>query len=164
MLTLRSIIEKLGNKNDEIRNNVITMLSQFGEAALMPLLEALNDEELSIRFYTISILGTIPSKPAIESLLTALKDSHSDIRYIAASALGSTGDARTIDGLVIALKDNETSVRFHSAEALGKIGDERAIAALQELVQNQELKGKASRETRRIAKKAIEQIQQRQNY
>jgi len=150
------LIERLKDKNSDVRENVAWALGVIGDArAVDSLIEALKDLDSDVRENVAWALGKIGWKPgndeervlyyiakrdwggcvkmgsfAVEFLIKRLKDKNSDVRRSVAWALGVIGDARAVSALIKALKDENSVIRIRVAEALGKIGDARAVDAL----------------------------------
>ena len=102
-------------------------LAEFGELAVEPLLEAMENGSVVVQSAAAEVLGKI-GEPSVEPLIQALK--HEGGHY-AAEALGIIGDARVVELLIEGLR-KETSwlMRRAAADALGKIGDARAVEPL----------------------------------
>jgi len=99
---------------------------QVGEAAVEPLIHALNDQDHLVRMRAASALGAIGDARAVDPLIHALNNSAILVRMCAASALGSIGDARAVEPLIGALNDHYWDVRQAAASALEAMGDARA--------------------------------------
>ena len=152
-------------------------------AAVVSLIEALKDNEGTVRKYSATLLGRIGDERAVEPLGMALYDLHHDVGKAAAEALSSFG-ARSFEILVEALdhpemwirihsvdvlpniaesrvalvllemlKDPEREVKKHVIEAMGKLKDNRTLPALQEI-----LAQRGDRELHALAKSAIDQM------
>ena len=93
------------------------------------------------------------------SLINALKHPDEHVRLHATIALGQIRDKAMIAPLIKLLGDESGTVRFHAVEALGYIGDAKAIEPLEQLILNQDFKGREAREIRHKARKAIKLIQ-----
>ena len=63
------------------------------------LIEALEDDDWSVRKTSAKSLGEMESKDAVEPLIEALKDEDWGVRTAVAKALGDIGDERAIDPL-----------------------------------------------------------------
>ncbi len=94
------------------QNRAAEALVEIGEPAVIPLLEALKDEEDSpVEKFAENIFVEI-GEPAVEPLVEALKDDEDSIvRSSAAKALGEIGDKRAVEPLIEALDDEEYIVR-----------------------------------------------------
>jgi len=124
----------LGEKRliPEIRQQIARALGEIGSAeAVEPLIQALRDEDESVRAAAAKALGRIGDARAVEPLIQALRDSNWRVRAAAAEALGRIGDVRAVEPLVQALGDENESVRMAAVKAAVKIGRE-AIQPLTE--------------------------------
>jgi len=124
----------LGEKRliPEIRQQIARALGEIGSAeAVGPLIQALRDEDESVRAAAANALGRIGDARAVEPLIQALRDSNWRVRAAAAKALGRIGDVRAVEPLVQALGDENESVRMAAVKAAVKIGRE-AIQPLTE--------------------------------
>lgn len=95
-------------------------LVKIGKPAIDPLIEALKDNNSSVRENAARTLGKIKDPMAVEPLSKALWDWNLEVRMTAAKALGSIGDKKAVEPLV----DNLTDWHFNQVviEALLRIG------------------------------------------
>ena len=98
-------------------------LGEIGKPAVEPLINALGDEDDSVRYRAAGALGNIGDVRAVEPLINALGDENEDVCSAAVAALGNIGDERAIEPLIKALGDNDWWVRSTAARALGMIGE-----------------------------------------
>ncbi len=124
------LIKILKNEDDYVQSAASEALAKIGKPAVEHLIQALNDNNWTVRWEAIDALGKIKDIRAFESLLQALKDVKSEVRWKAAEALGKIGDKRAGDHLVKALEDEEQHVRYEATMALSEIGDIRAVDPL----------------------------------
>jgi HEAT repeat protein len=100
------------------------------------LLQAIDDENPTVRTEAIYALGTIARPPLAEAdarqLIKALDHYDPAIRTAAARVIGRLGVAAASDALVKAVNDSSPDVRYAAMHALGAIRDERAVQALTE--------------------------------
>ena len=94
------------------------------------LIQALSNEDGSVRSEAVSALGQVGDESTIPHLLNALSDGDSSVRNAAVSALGNVGDESVISHLFNALSDEDSSVRNAAVSALGNVGDESVISHL----------------------------------
>jgi len=96
-------------------------LVKIGKVAIEPLIKALKDEDLTVRFSAASALGDIKDKSAVEPLITLFKDKYAPVRFSAALALGKIKDTRAIDSLTLLLNDEDPAVKQAAENALKDI-------------------------------------------
>jgi HEAT repeat protein len=115
-----------------------SLLTQWGEVALKPLLDALNSDNEHIRQVAASILGEFGDLRAVEPLIGRLRTDKSDeVRHSAAYALGELEDVRAFDAMLEALNDRYEQTRAYAAMGLGKLKDSRALDALEKATQDE---------------------------
>ena len=114
--------------NDEER---IRQLKALGDDAIPHLLKALEHPVSGINERSLSCLGRLKCKTAVEPICNILATGSITQRRVAASALGEIGDTASLESLLQALlTDTDLWVRVAAAEALGKIGDAKATNGL----------------------------------
>ncbi|MDY6836292.1 MAG: HEAT repeat domain-containing protein [Chloroflexota bacterium] len=148
------IIEMLKDADPMVRRNAIVALGESGDTAIEPLLEILNNQELSVRWDAIEALRKLDHPRTIVLLNEALKNPDMEIREKAAEALDYLGwepadgselayylmvrgqwdeivavGTVAIDPLIETLLSDHP-LRWGAAWALGKIGESRAVPAL----------------------------------
>jgi HEAT repeat protein len=111
------------------------------EKALPALIEALKDEDASVRYLCTMALGWIKSRDALDPVLKLLKDPDKNVRGAAAQALGKIGEKKAVKPLIKILGDKDLTVRCHAALALGAIGDRKACIPLINLLQKDQPHG-----------------------
>lgn len=116
----------------EIRHAAARALVEIGAPTVEPLLVALRNEDMSVRYRAAYALGDIGDPRAVEPLIAALKDKKWDVRRAAATALGKMGDSRAVEPLLAMLNNDREDQYIQKAcvEALGKIGDLRTVEPL----------------------------------
>ena len=116
------LIKALQYKSDlEVRINAEKALGDVGDKrAVVPLIQALKDENWRVRSEAARALGKIKGALAVETLVHALKDEDSDVRKRAAAALGNIGEP-AVEPLTQALKDEDSDVRKRTAEVLDEL-------------------------------------------
>ena len=70
------------------------------QAAVEPLIKALQDEDSDVRRIAASALAQIGNQAAVEPLIKALQHGDSYVRLIAAKALGKIGSSRRLEALL----------------------------------------------------------------
>jgi HEAT repeat protein len=158
------LIERLKDKNSDVRIRVAEALGKIGDArAVEALIETLKDEDRGVRENSIGALVEIAKKDLdlVDKLIKALRDEDSYVRGGIAKVLGNLGwepkseeervlyyiangdwdecvkmGAVAVEFLIERLKDRNSDVRRSVAEALGKIGDARAVGSLIETLKD----------------------------
>ncbi|MBW2637197.1 MAG: HEAT repeat domain-containing protein, partial [Deltaproteobacteria bacterium] len=108
-------------------------LIKVGTPAASKLINALDDDDETVRSKSAWILGEIKGQEAIEALIEALADSDTGVRAAASLALEQMG-APSVHPLIVSLEDG--ALRKTSIVILGKIGDERAVAPIVKTLNN----------------------------
>jgi len=119
----------------DVRIHAAFALVPFKDARAVPgLIEALCDEDESMRAIAAAVLGHIGDAAAVPNLIDALRDKEDIVGEAAAEALGLIGDAAAVQGLLDALHDEGIDMFVHVAvaEALEQIGTPEALAAVEE--------------------------------
>ena len=78
-----------------------------GNAAIGPLVEALQEEDPKVRKEVVAALGSLGSEKALEKLLMVLKDTDSEVRQETAAALRRFSSPRAIQALIELLENDE---------------------------------------------------------
>ena len=108
--------------------------SASGGRAIQPLIEALNDKDMMVKYNVIQSLIRIGDNQAVEPLINLIKDKDEEsiIRKNAAQALGELGDNQAVEPLINLIKDKdyESKIRNYAVKALGKHGDNQAVEPL----------------------------------
>jgi len=107
-------------QNSGIQKSVLRGIGD--ERAVEPLIQALKDENWSVRVEAANALGTIGDKKAVEPLIQALKDENWSVRAEAANALGMIGDEKAVEPLIQVLQDKNEDARKAAKESIEKIG------------------------------------------
>jgi HEAT repeat protein len=109
-------------------------LGKLGDsAAVIPLLQALQDDDNHLQVAAAEALGTLGDIQALDPLLQTLQDENRAVRRAATLALGKLGDARTVPSLVKALQDPDWEVQNNAARALEAIGELAVVPLFQTL-------------------------------
>jgi HEAT repeat protein len=145
------------------RDRVARDLIQLGADAVLPLIDALQTQDLNLLPVYQHILARIPSasptltmtlatahplirgrvaevfavnkdRNAIPALLKAVKGEFFTVRSRAALALGTIGDAQVIPALFPLLKDKEDEVRIAACVAIGKFRDPSTFDEITEVL------------------------------
>jgi hypothetical protein len=116
-----SALSGLTSKNKTIQNLSLRFLNAEGKDRIEVLVEALKDENSSVRESAAYALGELKDPRAVEPLIEALKDKEWKVRDRAAIALGVLRDPQAVGPLIEALRDGDSDVRKSAAWALEKI-------------------------------------------
>ena len=159
------LLRKLRSESAEMRAYAAEGLGGIGDAhAVVPLINALTDNNSTVRRFAISSLGKIRDTRAVDVLIPFLQDEEADMRCAAAVALGELGlsedrfsipPTQIIEALIHSITDSDRGVCSAAIVALGRIGNPQAIAALKALEETTE-----SEWIRRYISEALHQIQE----
>jgi HEAT repeat protein len=92
-------------------------------------IQALQDEDASVRQCAAVGLRQRPDPQAVAGLVRALDDPDTLVRRLAGEALGATG-SKAVPPLLEVMENGSHTARLEAARALANIGDTRAIPAL----------------------------------
>ena len=88
------------------------------QCAVLPLIDALNDEDKDVRGNVARALGRIGGARAVEPLIALVADPSPEVRYLVVLSLWRIGDQRAIEPLIPLLHDVDSLVRYYAAQAL----------------------------------------------
>jgi len=117
--------------------DLLHAIEKMGDAAVDPLIKALEDREGTVRKFAATLLGKLGDPRAIEPLGMTLYDMHHDVGSAAAESLAKFG-APALDVLIEALSHPEMWIRIHSVSALSRIKNPRVASALLEMLNDPE--------------------------
>jgi len=117
--------------------DLLDAIEKMGTAAVVPLIDALQDKEGTIRKFAAALLGKLGDTRAIEPLGMALYDMHHDVGNASAEALTHFG-VSAVGVLTEALSHPEMWIRIHSINALAKITDPRVAPVLLQMLNDPE--------------------------
>lgn len=118
----------------------IVLLKLLAEIKDMSLLvSVLKDENPSVRYKAVKILGELKDPRAVEPLISVLKDKDWSVRWEAVEALGKLKDPRAVEPLIFVLKDGDNGLSIHlrAVESLGELKDPRAVEPLISALKNE---------------------------
>jgi HEAT repeat protein len=98
-------------------------------SSIQLLIDALDDEDLSVRQCSALALQHQPRSDSVPALIACMHEQDSLLIRLSANALVAIGPP-AVPGLLKLLEDSPTPTRFEATRALALIGDERAIPAL----------------------------------
>jgi len=125
-----------------------TQLVALGERALRPLLDALEDNDVSVRGAALSVLEATHPPGATPALARLAQESESLSQVQAIAALGRVGTSGAIAALDQLLKQNQTGPRDVATWALGLSSSPEATT---KLIERLEQRGVSSRDRLYIA-------------
>jgi HEAT repeat protein len=120
-------------EREQAAKDLLTAIEKMGVAVVEPLIEALNDNEGTVKKFAAMILGNLGDTRALEELGMTLYDLHHEVSKAAAEALTKFG-SRSVDILMEALNHPEAGIRERAISALGKIKDQRVAPVLIEML------------------------------
>jgi HEAT repeat protein len=116
------LAQLLRDKNSRVREHVGVALGRIGLAAIGPLSEAIQADDVEVRVDAIKALALFgpEAERAVPALRPALKDTSPRVRAAAAEALGRMGaaGADAIPELLNALQDKKLAVQVEAVTAL----------------------------------------------
>lgn len=126
----RAIIPLLEAANDEdplVRVTVYQSLLNLGPLSIDTLHKALSDRDDKRRWMAVHILGRTGDKNAVLPLMSVTNDHSALVRLEVAEGLGRLKDRRAAKNLISLLKDLDPEVRVAAAAALGQIPTAKAV-------------------------------------
>jgi len=117
--------------------DLLDAIEKMGNAAVDPLIEALRDQEGTVRKFAATLLGKLGDPRAIDPLGMALYDLHHEVGKASAESLARFG-IPAFDVLMEALSHPEMWIRIHAMSALAKIKDNRVTLILVEMLNDPE--------------------------
>jgi len=112
------LTNNLVSENGNLRNRAFEALQKAGDAAVQPLIKALEHENLMIRRQAAEALGMINTQGCIQALLNIFSDPRSEMFCRAEYALWLKGE-QAVMSLINRLRDKDPKVRSRVAIALG---------------------------------------------
>jgi HEAT repeat protein len=133
LVSLRTLIDMLGDQDREIQDNTRIALLNLGPKVFPALASALQDKRARVRAGAASTLGGANSadiEPFLPNLIEALKDTDAEVRESSAGALGALWPCwrAVVPVLTNALADKVAEVRIAAARALGRLGPSASSA------------------------------------
>jgi len=107
-LTIRELINALGDRNGIKRQEAREMLVAMKSAATPALIEALRQEDWRVRWEAVKALGNIADPAAAPALVRALEDKRSDVRWLAAEGLIALQDKGLVPLLQALVHDSDS--------------------------------------------------------
>jgi len=130
-------VRQLQYPNTDMRVYAAEKLGQSKNPNAVPhLIQALNDEKLSVRLAAIDALGHLQDHRATQPLLPFLRNERLRFVFATIEALGRIGDPNAVDSLNAIVTDNLPTIRLAAIDALGQIGNPKATDVLIEQIKN----------------------------
>ncbi len=141
---LESLLKLLHDEQHEVRQYAALALAWMKEGRSSrrfvreyrrlvqgPLIQALADQESSVRAAVAQAVGDWGDAQAVEPLLELVQDEDREVRRQVVEALGYLKDERALEPLLnVFLTDDDMRVRAFAAQGLGHWEDNRAVNAL----------------------------------
>jgi HEAT repeat protein len=124
------LVEKLKDKEEDIRLYAVEALASMGAPAIEPLTDILKGKNVALQALAIQVLGRIGDAAVVEPLIKILKGENKELRLFAAEALGAIKDAKAIEPLLEAMKDADKKLCASAAQALSTLGATKAVEPL----------------------------------
>jgi HEAT repeat protein len=128
-LSLPFLVELFGDEYNGVRFAAADALVEFGDAALNPLVKALENSQALIRISAARALAKLADVKSIPALVEHLGDEVEDVRWGASQALSGIGVPAIIP-LTWVLKKGLLIERLAALDALGTIYNDRAAEAI----------------------------------
>lgn len=129
---LKVLLQTFGMETDlYVREDITWALVRVGDAAVMPLIELLKDENATARHHAAHTLGKIADARATEPLTRALEDADAMVVAKAAFALSQIGDTGAIPALIGLLGHEHREVQTAVNQVFETFGE----ASIQLLIQ-----------------------------
>ncbi|HEX5136299.1 MAG TPA: HEAT repeat domain-containing protein, partial [Planctomycetota bacterium] len=131
-----ALVEALGHWSDETRDQSMELLLEIGDPATAPLVKALADDRLYVRYHARMVLARMHPGGDVraevrETLVRDLARPHPLDRRSAADALGGLGDPAAAPALRPLLEDPDRDVVASAAQALGRLDDRASVPAME---------------------------------
>ncbi len=117
---IRLFIDELISDKEGVRERAFGALKKVGDAAIEPLIETLEHENLMVRRQAAEALGMINTQACIQALLNVFSDSRPEMFRRANYALWLIGEPG-VSSLVEKLRDDNPNVRGRAAIVLGEM-------------------------------------------
>ncbi|HQR06324.1 MAG TPA: HEAT repeat domain-containing protein [Gemmatales bacterium] len=115
-----SLIDVLADDRSRLNYEVAAVLTQFGDKAVLPLIQALGSQKDSVRWSAEQFLAKLPPEQTMNALQQALADPDARLRAESAKTLGliGTGAKAAAPALQQRLTDKDSLVRIEAARAM----------------------------------------------
>jgi len=124
-----NLINRFRSEPNFISEQIAVQLSELGTIPVIPLIQALKDEDSGVRYFASLALEYIGDPRAIEPLNELLNDDNDEVRLGAADVLTKFTNL-SIVRYIKSLKDKDWKIRSTAAYILGKIVNEGSVEPL----------------------------------
>ncbi|HPX78584.1 MAG TPA: HEAT repeat domain-containing protein, partial [Methanobacterium sp.] len=131
------LIPLLMDEDSSVKWRSREALKKIGEPAVMPLIEALDNDNPQIRKRVACALGEIGDDQAIAPLIAKLDDEDDVVRLRIVTSISKFGK-KVIEPLVVALDNENYLVREKAVQALVEIGDPMALKYLKKALNDED--------------------------
>ena len=170
-------------ERDQAANHLLDAIAEMGTAVVPSLIEALSDNEGTVKKYAALLLARLPDQRALEPLSISLYDTHFDVCRASAEALAAIGapalpilldalrhpeawlrqqavigltksrDPQVVPALLNMMNDENRDVRKQIIHSLGELRDPRALSPLREIASS-----RTDKEMAALARQALEHM------
>jgi HEAT repeat protein len=127
---VKRIVEQLKDANPQLREAIIGVFQQMGEAAEAPLVELLHEDIPSLLPH---LSGVLEATGYVEHAVRQLNHRDPRVRREAADNLSRIGTTSAFRGMVLASRDPDDEVRVKVTRALERLNSESGNEILEEL-------------------------------
>ncbi len=133
---LKNLFEKSKYDDLRVRTYLALAMGKTQNPIFGPILiEALKDENESVRIASIKSLGILRYKESCDKFVSILSNSSSNSEKLACIiSLGAIGEEKYSNNLVEILDDEEPNLRWDAAIALLKMGNEKGVPIVKNLL------------------------------
>ena len=133
---LKNLFEKSKYDDLRVRTYLALAMGKTQNPIFGPILiEALKDENESVRIASIKSLGILRYKESCDKFVNILSNSSSNSEKLACIiSLGAIGEEKYSNNLVEILDDEEPNLRWDAAIALLKMGNEKGVPIVKNLL------------------------------
>jgi HEAT repeat protein len=116
------LIRLLSDDKEQVQALARQALGQIGTAAVVPLIDALQSDNVMTRRNAAWVLLDMPDPRALEPLIKALGDQDATVRQYSAVGLGRIGDSKAVEPLLGLLSESYREALYAVGNALDALG------------------------------------------
>lgn len=121
--------------NHLLRTHIVHNWGKSAGKEVVPfLIEALKNEQSTVRQHAVIALGPIGDERALKPLINALKDESPHVRMNTAVALGELNNNKAVIPLIQSINEDISYVQRAAVDALAEIKDKRAVQLLIKII------------------------------